>query len=200
MLSLMEYIGAQKILKSQSIETLDKETMSHLSEELRHAQVFKKLALKCDPSLENYSPSTVVAFSESKSYMQTIDHGIAEKIGSSKTKKNYALTTLVVEERAKKVYPLFSELFSTFGASGPIRAILREEEGHLEEVLEQIKAFAVTDLDLEYFRSLEEAAFQSVLSGIKKDCDQHLRQETKPNKPSQSKLNKPTQSLGGLNA
>lgn len=171
MLSLMEFIGARKIMKSQGLEAMDRELLSHLSEEIRHAQVFKKLALKCDPSLGGYSRQTVLSWSAAQNYMQFIDLGIAEKLGQSKTPLNYTLTTLVVEERANKVYPVLAELFARFGADGPLRTILREEESHLEDVLATIKSLGVAQSDLDFYRRLEDKAYQEILKGLRHDLD-----------------------------
>ena len=179
MLSMMEYIGASKIAKSQSLTETNADTMSHLTEEIRHAQVFKKLALKCNPLLDGFSDETVLAFSAAKNYMHSIDQGIADQLNIIKTRKNYVLTTLVVEERAKKVYPLFSKIFDKYGASGPIRAILREEEGHLSEVQEEIKSLGVSEDLLSQFRKIEEDAFQAILQAMEKEVSALMKAVSK---------------------
>ena len=41
-ISLMEYMGARKIVKSQLEKNVDSEVLAHMTEEIRHAQIFKK--------------------------------------------------------------------------------------------------------------------------------------------------------------
>jgi len=42
--SMLEYIGTRKILKSQDAPSMTLSLLAHIQEEIRHAQMLKKLA------------------------------------------------------------------------------------------------------------------------------------------------------------
>jgi hypothetical protein len=79
-LSLLEYVGARKILKSQSQDHIDEKVLAHISEELRHAQVLKRVALKNAPGIcQTYAPAALFCGKEAFQYFQAVDQAV-EKI------------------------------------------------------------------------------------------------------------------------
>jgi len=168
-LSMMEYIGARKIVKSQPEALISKETLSHMVEEIRHAQIFKKMVLKMDPTLASYGEEHVLAGTQGKNYLQAIDRGIEKKLGSGRPWENYLLSTLLIEERANKVYPFYEKILEPLGFGGLIRTILREEEHHLEEIEEQLSSMnLLSEGVMEELRAIEQKAFEAIIRAIEK--------------------------------
>lgn len=162
-LSLLEYIGARKIIKSQAEVAVSFEVLSHASEEIRHAMALKKVALRLsDHSLDSYAPEHLLCPEAAHSYIQGIDQGVAKK-GIQVPQKdpievNYLLTTLLLEERAGVLYPLYDSYLAQVGFPGVLKAICREEDSHLKAVTSSLGACA-TDLPLSELRKMEEVEF-----------------------------------------
>src|SRR5690242_3931398 len=107
-LSLLEYRGARKILKSQRTESISAGLLTHAAEEIRHAQVFKRLALRLsDGGLTDYRSGHLLCGREAHAYLQAVDDAGAELLGLRGTWQNYVLTTFLIEERAVATYPLY---------------------------------------------------------------------------------------------
>jgi hypothetical protein len=159
-LSLLEYIGARKILKSQREGSVTAELLAHVSEEVRHAQALKRVALKLsDGALEGYGDDELLAGDEARAYIQAVDHTpLLEGEGSRDSWESYLYTTLLVEERANRIYPLYGPILSRAGFPGVMKGILKEEEAHLGD----IRANLGSRLEaLEPLRLREEAAFNA---------------------------------------
>src|SRR5690348_7777093 len=109
-LSLLEYIGARKIVKSQVDRNITEELLGHITEEIRHAQVLKHLSLKLSSdSLSTYQDQHLLCGSEAKAYIQTVDHSVEKLLTKKNEWMNYLLTTLVIEERASRAYPIYND-------------------------------------------------------------------------------------------
>ncbi len=179
-LSLMEYIGARKILKSQPAAGISAELLAHVSEEIRHAHALKKLALRLDPLLTGYEPNQLLAGKSASGYMQAIDRQAEADLksmsnGNGENERlawiNYLYTTLLVEERAGSFYPeyasLLAELFPAAGHAAVIHGIIREEESHLRQVVDHLLQ---DDPDgrarLERLRPVEAKAFADWIGGL----------------------------------
>ena len=167
-LSLMEYIGARKIVKSQRESQIDSEVLAHMTEEIRHAQIFKKLALQIsDGRLRTYDEEYLAAGAEGRSYLQTIDRGIESLLGHGRFWENYLLSTLVIEERANQVYPEYARLLAPFGMDGYLKTILREEAKHLNEIREQLGGLNGLNQDqLAAIKQLEQQAFDAIIARL----------------------------------
>ena len=160
-LSFLEYIGARKILKSQKAETVDLEVLSHASEEIRHARVYKKLAEEiAGHSLGGYCEETLLCGSAAEVYFQTVDSESGKAAGNPSSA--YALTTLLVEERTLKLYPQLEGLLAKQGFSGRVAGILKEEEKHLEAIRRRI----ATNPTIANCHALEDKAFQKLLEEL----------------------------------
>ena len=162
-LSLLEYIGVRKILKSQPAEGLSAEMLEHILEEARHAYVLKRLALRVGgEAVATYAAPALLCGEEARRYIQTLDRsaeidlkesrdsasgaaatggavpagGVSPASGSASV--NYLYTTLLIEERAGAVYPLYEPLLARVGLGGVLAGIIREEEGHLSAVMRRV--------------------------------------------------------------
>ena len=166
-LSLLEYMGARKILKSQRAETISYEILAHTSEEIRHAQMLKKLSLKLsEGKLEDYSSENLLCGAEGARYFQTIDTAAFKALGHPDPWVNYLLTTLLIEERANSIYPHYAALPKAELAS-IFKGIVREEDTHLQDILVQIrKRQDISNDFLQKLRRIEDEAFSLFVGSL----------------------------------
>lgn len=167
-ISLMEYIGARKIVKSQLERNIDQNMLMHMNEEIRHAQTFKKMALKVSGGeLTTYDDHYLIAANEARAYLQCVDRSVESALDGEDSVANYLLSTLLIEERANEVYPFYAQLMEPLGYASYIKNILKEEEFHLMEVLGALKEKnAISSAKLSALRMIESQAFQQLIEAI----------------------------------
>lgn len=159
-LSLLEYIGARKIVKSQKESHITPTILGHMVEEIRHAQILKKLALRVAGSgVSSYREESLLCGREGRAYIQAIDQTAKDVVGEGNSWTNYLLTTLIVEERAQDLYPFYDELLCQLDLGGPLKAIVREEVGHLEQVQDYLSRENVDSRLIEQIRLVEKSFF-----------------------------------------
>lgn len=181
-LSMLEYTGARKILKSQPEESISAQILAHAAEEIRHAQAFKKIALKMSAGkLHSYSDEHLYCGPEAREYFQSLDHGAAQLLQGSEIEKNtlwenYLITTLLIEERANSVYPVYETILAKAGFPGVLSAIVREEVLHMEEMQTQLKdpKVGIPTAQLEQLKHLEGEAFLAFLSALIKSLPEAI--------------------------
>jgi len=173
-ISLMEYMGARKIMKSQREESVSAEILAHMAEEVRHAQVFKKLALKLSHGeLKTYREEHLLAGPMARNYIQTVDQAIASALLGENSYLNYLLSTLLIEERANTIYPFYAELMEPLGLSSFIRNILKEEEHHLSEIQKYLMdSQHLSEAQMGALRMIEQEAFNAIIHEIDFHLDQ----------------------------
>lgn len=170
--SQLEYIGARKIVKSQTDRSMTLELLSHITEEIRHAQILKLLALRMsDQSLETYDDAHLLAGPEGRSYIQTVDHAVDAALSGILPAKrefvNYLVTTLLIEERAAQVYPIYDLYLEKFGLSGKLSSIVRDEDKHLQAVTLHIqKLLPQANAALKKLRGLEVQCFSTFMKAV----------------------------------
>ncbi len=172
-ISLMEYMGARKIMKSQLEKDINREVLSHMTEEIRHAQIFKKMALKLSEGLlATYDDRHLLAGPAGRSYIQSVDQSISAALLGENPYLNYLLSTLLIEERANTVYPFYAELMEPLGFSSNLKAILREEENHLDQIqaeLENNRKLSSQKLDA--LRMIEQKAFDFLMYSVDQELN-----------------------------
>jgi hypothetical protein len=168
-LSFMEYMGSRKILKSQRAESITFELLSHTAEEIRHAQTFKKIALKIsDGKVSSYSAEHLFCGVEAATYFQTLDQTAAQRLGTPDSWANYLLTTLLIEERANQIYPFYEEILAAAGYPGYLKLIVREENSHLQDIAAEITGNTpLSPTLLNELRKIEGAAFAKFTASLK---------------------------------
>ena len=154
-LSFLEYIGARKIIKSQHETRMTADLLSHIAEEIRHAQLFKRMALALsNGQLDDYGPASLWEGEKAWGYFQGLDQTCArflqkllEGLGQPGSQPDpwtcYLLTTLGIEKRALLAYEVYLE----FAGAQPgleshrklLSGILKEEEAHLRETEEALR-------------------------------------------------------------
>ena len=172
-LSLMEYMGARKIIKSQLEENIDTQILAHMTEEIRHAQIFKKMALKLSEGrLVTYRDSHLLAGSQGRNYIQSVDQSVAEILNYENSRRNYLLSTLIIEERANQLYPFYAQLMKPLGFGSQISNVFQEEKNHLEQIRQQILQSGELDpLQMEFLCKIELRAFDAFMEAVKSQLD-----------------------------
>jgi hypothetical protein len=170
-ISLMEYMGARKIMKSQHEKDVSFEVLAHMSEEVRHAQIFKKMALKLsEGQLISYDEPFLLAGNEARAYIQTVDQSVCQVLQQKDTHLNYLLSTLLIEERANSVYPFYIKLVEPYGFGSHIQKILREEEHHLKEIEDGLKQKQILDdQQMAHLRAQEQLAFDQLIAAVDRE-------------------------------
>jgi len=180
-LSLLEYVGARKIYKSQPAGRFSVELLEHVVEEGRHALVLKKLALRLGgDAVKAYDGDALLAGAEATRYMQTLDRAAEADlaasgfpVGEARTWINYLLTTLLIEERADSVYPVYEPVLAALGHGLVAAGIVAEEKRHLREVFESLAQHDPSHRErLERLRPVEQRAFATLVAAWSKEVDQ----------------------------
>lgn len=162
--SLLEYMGARKILKSQRQEVLTEKLLDHAAEEIRHAQVLKRAAKKLAPKIcDTYAPESLLCGQQAQAYFQTVDHAAADTLGITNPSHAYLYTTWLIEVRALKFYTAWEDILRQIGQRSVFRGILKEEEKHLQEILQWLQVIDNHEHHMALLQGIEEAAFAQLL-------------------------------------
>lgn len=149
-LSYMENAGARKISAAEHKEDVSLLILKHAAEEHRHAYYLKKQLSKLDENLcKTYHRSELLAPNETRFYLQELDIEVCRYLkrhfdldGASLKFAAYLYVTYAIEVRADELYPLYQDLLSKNGSKVTVKSIIMEEEGHLEEMLHQLRDFS----------------------------------------------------------
>ena len=149
-LSLMENTGARKISASEDPATVTYIILKHAAEEHRHAFYLKKQIEKIEGAvLPTYAPAYLLAATHSKRYLNQLDIDVCRylKTEMSLTGKElrfaaYLLVTYAIEVRADELYPVYQEALTEANSKVNVKSIILEEEGHLEEMINQLQHFS----------------------------------------------------------
>jgi hypothetical protein len=149
-LSLMENTGARKISASEDPLTVTYIILKHAAEEHRHAFYLKKQIEKTGLSLcPTYAPEYLLAPGFSKYYLDQLDIEVCRYLkkelgltGKDLRFAAYLLVTYAIEVRADELYPVYQDALDDAGSKINVKSIILEEEGHLEEMISQLKKFS----------------------------------------------------------
>ena len=149
-LSYMENAGAKKISASEHKEEVTLLILKHAAEEHRHAYYLKKQLAKLDESVcKTYSNTELLAPNHTKYYLNTLDVRVCRYLKDHFNLSGYALkfaayrfVTYAIEVRADELYPIYQEVLTAKASRITVKSIILEEEGHLEEMLNQLKEFS----------------------------------------------------------
>lgn len=172
-LSYLENCGARMIASCEHPTKVKEEMLKHAAEEFRHAYHLKRQLRKLTLAfpLRDYSLPTLLGGCYSKHYLTRLNGAICRTLakefslsGSSLKEHAYLLVTYAIERRASMLYPLYQQVLAASKSNISMRAIIAEEEGHLEEIEteldripnhERLKAISVS-IEGALFRSLFE--------------------------------------------
>lgn len=146
----MENTGARKISASEDPTTVTYIILKHAAEEHRHAFYLKKQIEKIEGvALPTYAPQYLLAATHSKRYLNQLDIDVCRYLKEKLALKGaelrfaaYLLVTYAIEVRADELYPVYQEALTEAGSKVNVKSIILEEEGHLEEMLNQLQNFS----------------------------------------------------------
>ncbi|GAA4090384.1 hypothetical protein [Mucilaginibacter panaciglaebae] len=149
-LSLMENTGARKISASEDPATVTYIILKHAAEEHRHAFYLKKQIEKTGKnSCPTYADEYLVASNYSKYYLNKLDVEVSRYLkkelnlsGKDLRFAAYLLVTYAIEVRADELYPVYQAALDGAGSKINVKSIILEEEGHLEEMINQLRQFS----------------------------------------------------------
>lgn len=150
-LSMMENVGARKISASEHPTQVNLTILKHAAEEARHAfllkrQMGKLVDLKQYPT---YESAYLLAPLRSYHYLQSLDVAVSRYVKEHFQLTDYdlkyaayLLVTYAIEVRADELYPIYQKVLTRTGSKVQVKMIIVEEEGHLQEMIEQLEAFS----------------------------------------------------------
>ncbi|WP_454802764.1 hypothetical protein [Mucilaginibacter phyllosphaerae] len=148
-LSLMENTGARKISASEDPATVTYIILKHAAEEHRHAFYLKKQIEKTGKELPTYAAEYLIAPAYSKYYLNQLDIDVCRYLkrelnltGAELRFAAYLLVTYAIEVRADELYPIYQNALEEVGSKVNVKSIILEEEGHLEEMINQLQKFS----------------------------------------------------------
>jgi uncharacterized ubiquitin-like protein YukD len=149
-LSYMENAGARKISASEHKEDVTLLILKHAAEEHRHAYYLKKQLVKIDDrTCKTYTNSELLAPNYTKYYLNTLDVYVCRYLKQHFNLSGYDLkfaaylfVTYAIEVRADELYPIYQQVLTAKQSKVNVKSIILEEEGHLEEMLNQLKEFS----------------------------------------------------------
>lgn len=150
-LSLMENTGARKISASEHSTDVTLIILKHAAEEHRHAYYLKKQISKINESLcPTYAYEYLLAPASSRLYLNKLDTEVCRYLkntlnlsGTDLKFAAYLLVTYAIEVRADELYPVYQDALDAAQSKVNVKSIILEEEGHLEEMLKQLKDFSL---------------------------------------------------------
>ncbi|OAQ38110.1 hypothetical protein A5893_15000 [Pedobacter psychrophilus] len=149
-LSFMENAGAKKISASEDKEKVTLIILKHAAEEHRHAYYLKKQISKISENhCSDYQNQYLLAPRASKYYLNNLDVQVCKYLkkelqitGPELRFAAYLLVTYAIEVRADELYPIYQDILTETNSKVMVKSIILEEEGHLEEMLHQLKTFS----------------------------------------------------------
>ena len=167
-LSFMENAGAKKISASEHKEQVNLIILKHAAEEHRHAYYLKKQISKLDENLcKNYESSALLSPNHTKYYLQALDVAVCRYlketfnlVGYDLKFAAYLFVTYAIEVRADELYPIYQDVLDQANSKVNVKSIILEEEGHLEEMINQLISFSEDwKLHAENVIAIEQALF-----------------------------------------
>jgi hypothetical protein len=149
-LSFMENAGARKISASEHKEDVNLIILKHAAEEHRHAYYLKKQLEKLDGGLcKTYKSHELLTPNHTRFYLGALDIAVCRYLkkefnlsGFDLKFAAYLFVTYAIEVRADELYPVYQEVLTEANSRVTVKSIILEEEGHLEEMLNQLKSFS----------------------------------------------------------
>ncbi|NAW51900.1 hypothetical protein GNY06_11165 [Elizabethkingia argentiflava] len=148
-LSFMENAGARKISDCEDPVEVSLMQLKHAAEEHRHAFYLKKQILKISPdSCQYYHAHELLAATYTRQYLHRLDIQTGRflkqslgLVGKSFRYASYLFVTYAIEMRADYLYPIYQQALDEAGSRVMVKSIILEEEGHLEEMMQQLEDF-----------------------------------------------------------
>ncbi|MGY4385601.1 rubrerythrin [Pedobacter sp. UYP24] len=179
-LSYMENAGAKKISASEHKETVNLIILKHAAEEHRHAYYLKKQLDKLDGGLcKTYTNDELLTANNTKFYLNALDVSVCRYLKKQFDLNGYELkfaaylfVTYAIEVRADELYPVYQEVLTAAKSKVTVKSIILEEEGHLEEMLNQLRSFSPDwERHAEVVIGIEQEMFNDWISSLCKQLN-----------------------------
>ncbi|MCA6066391.1 hypothetical protein JI747_004315 [Chryseobacterium sp. RG1] len=149
-LSFMENAGARKISACEHPTEVSLIQLKHAAEEHRHAYYLKKQILKINSEYcKTYNSNELLASVATRQYLHSLDIKACKYLQQvfqlTKEELKYAaylFVTYAIEVRADELYPVYQEILTKTSSKIMVKSIILEEEGHLEEMINQLDEFS----------------------------------------------------------
>lgn len=173
----MENAGAKKISASEHKENVNLIILKHAAEEHRHAYYLKKQLDKLDGDLcKTYTTAELLAPNDTKFYLNALDVAVCRYLKQHFNLSGYELkfaaylfVTYAIEVRADELYPVYQDVLTAAKSKVNVKSIILEEEGHLEEMLNQLKGFSPDwEKHADLVIKIEQEMFQNWMSNLGK--------------------------------
>ncbi|MEO8184011.1 MAG: hypothetical protein ABI895_34760 [Deltaproteobacteria bacterium] len=169
-LSRLEYVGVRKMLKARRAQDLDVNGLQHILEETVHATRLKKFARTVAPPgvcVDTFRAEHTLSGDEAENYFQVVDRAGEEALGQADSEASYALTSAAIEIRARAFYPAYQEALQAAGSRISVSSILTDEEAHLSEMQDRLRAdLPDWQQQLERVMQVEARAFAALLDSF----------------------------------
>ncbi|RZM28275.1 MAG: hypothetical protein EOO88_09600 [Pedobacter sp.] len=176
-LSYMENAGAKKISASEHKENVNLIILKHAAEEHRHAYYLKKQLDKLGGNLcQTYTNDELLTPNQTKFYLNALDVAVCRYLKQQFNLSGYELkfaaylfVTYAIEVRADELYPVYQDVLTASKSKVNVKSIILEEEGHLEEMLNQLKTFSADwEKHAEIVIQIEQKMFDEWMSNLGK--------------------------------
>lgn len=179
-LSYMENAGAKKISASEHKEQVNLIILKHAAEEHRHAYYLKKQLDKLDGTLcKTYTNDELLTPNHTKFYLNALDVAVCRYLKQKFNLSGYELkfaaylfVTYAIEVRADELYPIYQDVLTKAKSKVNVKSIILEEEGHLEEMINQLTSFSEDwKTHADAVIKMEQQMFEEWISHLGKQLD-----------------------------
>ncbi|EAY27053.1 hypothetical protein [Microscilla marina] len=181
-LSMMENTGARKISASEHPTQVNLTILKHAAEEARHAFLLKRQMSKLVPleQYPTYEAPYLLAPVKSYQYLQALDVAASRYVKKHFQLADYdlkyaayLLVTYAIEVRADELYPIYQKVLTREKSKIQVKAIIVEEEGHLQEMVAQLKDFSPEwEQHAEAICAIEGKLFTQWIAQVGKEVEQ----------------------------
>lgn len=177
-LSFMENAGARKISACEHPTKVSLIQLKHAAEEHRHAYYLKKQILKISPEVcKTYKNNELLASIATRQYLHSLDikacKYLQQNFNLNKEDLKYAaylFVTYAIEVRADELYPIYQDILTKVSSKIIVKSIILEEEGHLEEMINQLEEFSEDwKVHAEVILTIEKDLYEQWVNAISKE-------------------------------
>ena len=168
-LSMMEHMGARRIMLTQGAGALNQETLKHMAEETRHAFFYKRQAERFAKRSMDYTASDTIAPSFARMYFKRLESHIAQTVkdDADPLTTAYLYMSMIIEFRAVWGFELLQTSLDAAGRKLSLKSLLAEEQGHLEDMEARLTALdGDSPIRVKAFLEKENALFVRLLTAF----------------------------------
>lgn len=178
----MENMGARKISACEHPTMVNIIQLKHAAEEHRHAYYLKKqLAKLSDGVCMHYEDRDLLAPVATRQYLHRLDMSCSRYVkrnfdmsGPDLRYACYLFVTHAIEVRADALYPEYQLVLTAENSRVNVKSIILEEEGHLEEMVDQLQRFDSNwQLHAEAVAKIEHRLFQDWMGAIERELSRY---------------------------